>query len=343
MYQTVLLYVKSVINRNINQSKMKDPAVLIYIDKWISSTNGMKSMFRAWYMDLLMYQYDNPKGIPDDIDTIAGICRVLPSEYQMLEQMLEQVLKQKFTLTEGFYVNNVASEIISKRQNFKEKRAKSGNIGVIIKLAKSLPNVDNSALDQLKVHLYNLSSEEIEKAKDEQVLKQMLKLYINVDEDEDIYNNSISNSTIGEIKIRQNNFSDKEAAKKILKERPSVLDRCKMKNNLSIEQVLSKIDEFIDAKIDWEENDWKTEGDLVKNFEFWLAKNSHTVVNNFKNWTSEEFKNEVGKFQNTFSKKMLTDFLRYYRQETEHGKMRFQELKAWNTEDQLKIWKANEK
>ena len=40
---------------------------------------------------------------------------------------------------------------------------------------------------------------------------------------------------------------------------------------------------------------------------------------------------------------MLTDFLRYYRQETEHGKMRFQELKAWNTEDQLKIWKANEK
>ena len=76
-----------------------------------------------------------------------------------------------------------------------------------------------------------------------------------------------------------------------------------MKNNLSIEQVLSKIDEFIDAKIDWEENDWKTEGDLVKNFEFWLAKNSHTVVNNFKNWTSEEFKNEVGKFQNTFQRK----------------------------------------
>lgn len=175
----------------------KDPAVLIYFDKWISSTNGMKAHFRAWYMDLLLYQYDNPEGIPDDNDFIAGICRVLPSEYQMLEQMLEQVLKQKFELVNGKWINSVASEIISKRQDFKSKRSKSGNIGVIIKLAKTIKGFNNKHLTKLKESLYQMNDEEIEKAKDKQVLEQMLKLYVNVDVDVNINKDIIiDNNTV---------------------------------------------------------------------------------------------------------------------------------------------------
>lgn len=161
----------------------KDPAVLVYFDKWISSTNGMKAHLRAWYMDLLFYQYDNPDGIPDDTDVIAGICRILPSEYQMLEQMLEQVLKLKFKLCEGKWKNNFAEEIISKRQDFKSKRAKSGNIGVIIKLAKTIKGFNNKHLARLKDSLYQMNDEEIEQAKNKQMLEQMLKLYINEDVD----------------------------------------------------------------------------------------------------------------------------------------------------------------
>lgn len=161
----------------------KDPAVLIYFDKWISSTNGMKAHLRAWYMDLLFYQYDNPEGIPDDTDVIAGICRILPSEYQLLEQMLEQVLKLKFKLCEGKWRNNFAEEIISKRQDFKSKRAKSGNIGVIIKLAKTIKGFNTKYLARLKDSLFQMNDEEIEQAKNKQVLEQMLKLYINEDED----------------------------------------------------------------------------------------------------------------------------------------------------------------
>lgn len=163
----------------------KDPAVLIYFDKWISSTNGMKAHLRAWYMDLLFYQYDNPDGIPDDTDVIAGICRILPSEYQLLEQMLEQVLKLKFKLCEGKWRNNFADEIISKRQDFKSKRAKSGNIGVIIKLAKTIKGFNTKYLARLKDSLFQMNDDEIEQAKNKQVLEQMLKLYINEDVNKD--------------------------------------------------------------------------------------------------------------------------------------------------------------
>lgn len=162
----------------------KDPAVLIYFDKWIASTNGMKAHLRAWYMDLLFYQYDNPDGIPDDMDFIAGICRILPSEYQMLEQMLKQVLEQKFKLCDGKWKNIFAEEIISKRQDFKSKRAKSGNIGVIIKLAKSIKGFNTKYLARLKDSLFQMNDEEIEQAKNKQMLEQMLKLYINEDVDE---------------------------------------------------------------------------------------------------------------------------------------------------------------
>ncbi|EFK36843.1 Uncharacterized protein conserved in bacteria [Chryseobacterium gleum] len=174
----------------------KDPAVLVYFDKWISSTNGMKAHLRAWYMDLLFYQYDNPDGIPDDTDVIAGICRILPSEYQMLEQMLEQVLKLKFKLCEGKWKNNFAEEIISKRQDFKSKRAKSGNIGVIIKLAKTIKGFNNKYLARLKDSLYQMNDEEIEQAKNKQMLEQMLKLYINEDVDVNINKDKSINKDI---------------------------------------------------------------------------------------------------------------------------------------------------
>ncbi|SHH95614.1 Uncharacterized conserved protein YdaU, DUF1376 family [Chryseobacterium oranimense] len=203
----------------------KDPAVLIYFDKWISSTNGMKAHYRAWYMDLLMYQYDNPEGIPDDKDFIAGICRVLPSEYELFKQMLEQVLEQKFELIGNKWVNHVANEIISKRQDFKAKRTKSGNIGVIIKLAKTIKGFTPKYLTKLKEYLFEMDIKEIEKAKDKQVLEQMLKLYVDEDEDEDEdinINNSISNNIKINNKIEFSVFwdlydkkvGDKEGCKK---------------------------------------------------------------------------------------------------------------------------------
>jgi|JI10StandDraft_1071094.scaffolds.fasta_scaffold130289_5 hypothetical protein len=164
---------------------MKDPAVLIYLDKWISSTNGMKGSFRGWYMDLMMYQYD--KGfIPNDEDAIFGICRVRPSEYDDFKQMLEQVLKQKFELIDNKWINNVMSDVLQKRNEFKEKREKSGNIGVVVKLAKSIEWCTVSMIDKLKTKLFSLEIEEINQYKHKHLLEHLLKLYIDVDVDKDI-------------------------------------------------------------------------------------------------------------------------------------------------------------
>jgi len=161
----------------------KDPCVLVYFDKWISSTNGMNADFRSWYFDLLIYQYDK-KGIPDDQDFIAGICRVRPSEYDRFKQMLEQVLKQKFSkCSDGLLRNDNMSDVIEKREAFKLKREKSGTIGQVIKIAKSIKGFKDKYLDQLKEDLFGLDLEQIRKHMDKQMLEQTLKLYINVNED----------------------------------------------------------------------------------------------------------------------------------------------------------------
>ena len=174
---------------------MKDPAALVYIDKWVAATNGMKAEFRAWYFDLMLYQFD--KGpIPDDLDEMAGICRVRPSEYNLFNQMVNQVVKQKFKQNEkGQWVNSFADEVISKRKTFKEKRTKSSNIGVVVKMARKIEGVTEAAISKLKNDLYHLSLEDIEKFKNQNVLNQkvnhLVNLYINVDEDEDIYINKL--------------------------------------------------------------------------------------------------------------------------------------------------------
>ena len=219
---------------------MKDPAVLIYFDKWISSTNGMRADFRAWYFDLIIHQYD--KGfVPLDLDELAGICRVRPSEYDSFKQMVEQVVKQKFEIIEGVYHNKVIGEVLTKRQEFKDKRERSGNIGVIIKSAKAISWCTEAMLLRLKDHLFSLEINEILKLKDNQVLEQMLKLYINEDVDEDI--------NITPVKIKEYNNTDfdfskfwslypkkvgsKEKCEKAF-DKLSITDRQKIESTLSV-------------------------------------------------------------------------------------------------------------
>lgn len=183
----------------------KDPCVLVYFDKWISSTNGMNADFRSWYFDLLIYQYDK-KGIPNDLDFIAGICRVRPSEYDRFKQMLKQVLEQKFTKCEdGMLRNETMQEVLEKRETFKSKRELSGTIGQVIKVAKSIKGFKDKYLDRLKNELFELDLESIRKHMDKQVLEQTLKLYIDVIVDEDV-NKDLNN--IQDEKILKQLFSN---------------------------------------------------------------------------------------------------------------------------------------
>ncbi len=140
---------------------------------------------------------------------------------------------------------------------------------------------------------------------------------------------------------REENFDEIEKAKNFLKSKKQIqMDRLAMKYNLSPEQLHLKIDEFIEKKFDWGENTWKDEVEMSKNFEFWLDKNRTVIVNPYKSWNEKDFRAECEKHKKEFGAKTLTDFFRYWNQPTETGEMRFQEKNAWDTEQQLKIWRS---
>jgi hypothetical protein len=178
---------------------MKDPACLFYIDTWLSATAEMDSDVRGWYLNLILHQYDK-KDLPNDIEKLAVLAGVKFSEFERFKQMYEQVLKQKFKQNENNRLeNNFAKQIITNREQFKDKRQKSGNIGVIVKLAKSIDGFSDAYIFKLKSYLYTLDSEQIDKHKDKQMLKQMLKLYINENKTKDKDINNDTNLSKNEI------------------------------------------------------------------------------------------------------------------------------------------------
>lgn len=177
-------------NWRLAVSKMKDPAALMYIDKYLSATAEMDADCVGWYTKLIMHQYDK-KDLPNDIEKLAALCNVKFSEFKRFEQVFEQVLKQKFIQNDnGRLEQEFAKEILIKRQNFTNKRSKSGSVGYIIKLFKSESLNNIYDYDKVKKYLYSLEVEKLEEAKNKQMLKQMLKqndkLYINVNENKDI-------------------------------------------------------------------------------------------------------------------------------------------------------------
>lgn len=163
---------------------MKDPAALFYIDTWLSATAEMDSDVRGWYLNLILHQFDK-KDLPNDVEKLAVLAGVKFSEFERFKQVLEQVLKQKFKQNEfGRLENAYAKTILQGREIFKDKRSKSGNVGVVVKLALSIGFKD-SHIKRLKKELYEMDIEQIDKHKHKQVLEQVLKLYINGNENGD--------------------------------------------------------------------------------------------------------------------------------------------------------------
>jgi len=200
---------------------MKDPAVLLYIDTWLTSTKDLRGAEKGWYLNLLLYQYDKGS-LPNDIEELANLCDVRISEYDYFKQVFKQVLKQKFKQNEnGRLENPKASEIIRKRETFKEKRKLSGKIGYVIKLAINELKATEEQCEFIKKHL---KVDEID-VKNKQVLKQELKQIIKlyIDEDKDVIINidfnifwDLYNKKIGakdKCIIKWNNLNDKERQK----------------------------------------------------------------------------------------------------------------------------------
>jgi len=163
----------------------KDPAFLLYINDFLTSTAGMDADAVGWFLRLILHSADKG-GLPDDEESLAVLAGVKFSEYQRFQHVLKHVLMLKFKKNEetGLLENEKAANILKSREEFKDKRQRSGNIGVVIKIAKNIPGFIKKHIESLKSDLYTYSDEQIEEAKSEQVLKQMLKLYRNENENE---------------------------------------------------------------------------------------------------------------------------------------------------------------
>ena len=184
---------------------MKDPAALLYIDKWIVATTEMKADCRAYYMDLILSQF-NKGSLPNDIEELANICRVRVSEFDNFKQVFEHMLKHKFKQNdEGRLENDFAKEIIQKRIRFVEKRSLSGKISYVIKFAIKHFRVNSKQISYIKNHLNIYEIDTKNEHMLEQVLEQILELYINENVDEDLNKDKSKNikfkkPTIEEIK-----------------------------------------------------------------------------------------------------------------------------------------------
>jgi hypothetical protein len=167
-------------------SKEKDPACLFYISDWLTSTAEMDADCRGWYLNLILHQYDK-QSLPNDVEKLAVLCNVKFSEFERFKQVFEQVLKQKFELTdENRLKNKVAEKILQGRELFKEKRSQSGKLSYILKyFRRNYKKQMDSAFEKFIKN--NISIDEID-TKNEQMLKQvfehLFELYRNENENE---------------------------------------------------------------------------------------------------------------------------------------------------------------
>ncbi len=164
---------------------MKDPAALLYIDKWFLATKEMKAHCRGWYLNLILHQFDKTD-LPNDIEELANLADVRMSEYQVFEQVFEQVLSKHFELNEkGRLENAFAKEILRKREIFKGKRSTAGKTSYIVQfIAKYYPKIIiNQDLKDFFYENFDYSIDFKNKQVFKQVIEQTLELYINENED----------------------------------------------------------------------------------------------------------------------------------------------------------------
>lgn len=171
---------------------MKDPAALLYIDNWLTSTAEMDADVRGWYLNLILHQYDK-KDLPDDIEKLAVLANVKFSEFERFKQVFEQVFKQKFKQnTNGRLENSTATDILRKRESFKDKRSESGKMSYFVRYITKRHKLKKAELQFIKDNVdlsdVDLKSEQVL----EQVFKQVFELYINGDGDINSSSNTIN-------------------------------------------------------------------------------------------------------------------------------------------------------
>lgn len=274
--------------------------------------------------------------------------RALPKDkgYDLLIHMLDYV-NDRNPETDDILINAVFQQLkntlkrdLKGYEDKKEERSYSGRLG---NLKRYQPDLYK------KVNSEKLTLEAAEKIAQSRKLslseKSVAKLAVNVSDSVSVSDNDIllekeSKTVVEEVAEDEQKISD---LKNLLKTKKQIqMDRLKMQHKLSVEQLNLKIDEFVEKKVSWEDDNWRNDSDMAKNFEFWLNKNP-VLFNNFKNWSKQEFWDEIKAITGTVKLETKKEFFDHYAMATENGKMRFQGMDAWETKGMLKKWLNNKK
>jgi hypothetical protein len=170
--------------------KNSDPALLFYGTNWFTSTASMSPEGRGWYINLLWHNKDKGE-LPDDLEELATLAIVRFSDFEKFRKSWKNELSIKFPVNEnGTRSNPRLDEILMKRQRFIEKRSMAGKIGVLVKAAKEITK-DPDEIDYLKEHFEEFEEILDDREKLKQMVKRVLKLYINGNGNKDLNLNKI--------------------------------------------------------------------------------------------------------------------------------------------------------
>jgi len=185
----------------------KDPAVLFFINDWLTSTLEMDADCRGWYLSLLLHNYDKTD-LPNDLEKLASLAGVKFSEFNRFKHVFEQTLKQKFIQKEnGRLTNPKTFEILQKRQDFKQKRSDAGKTSYLLKFFKEnfAKEAQNKGLSVFVKENLDLNID----LKNEQVIKHMFEhlfeLYRNENENENKDKNEIEIENTKKTNPKKNN------------------------------------------------------------------------------------------------------------------------------------------
>jgi len=103
----------------------KDPAFLFYSKDFYEGTRLMTPEERACYIDLLIYQHQNGI-IPKDLSRMAQYCSGCSN------QMVNQVISQKFILVKDGYINKRLNDEMETRSKAKPKKIASATLAGLI-------------------------------------------------------------------------------------------------------------------------------------------------------------------------------------------------------------------
>lgn len=117
----------------------KDPAFLLYYKDLLTSCADWDGDAFGWYVKLLCHQADKPDGLPNNIESLAGIANVKFSQFERFKTCWESLISTQFVVNEfGLLINLKMKKGLDERRNYLDAQSIKGIIGAFVKRVRGL-------------------------------------------------------------------------------------------------------------------------------------------------------------------------------------------------------------